>query len=181
MREVEGLCLPSPSRMRLNREGSGNQTTFGPTVNFAKTKLMVAGRNTSEADAGPLKLGEEEVECVEKFPYLESIVAASGTVDAEVDRRIAQASKAFGALRKPVFQDKNLSLHTKRAIYKACGLTVLLYSAECWIPLRKHLRKIDTFHHRYIRATLELSRRDQWTQQSHLPVAGVTLYSSLPE
>ena len=41
---------------------------------------------------------------------------------------------------------------------------MLLYGAECWIPLRKHLWKIDAFHHWCIRVTLGLTRRDQWTQ-----------------
>ena len=49
-----------------------------------------------------------------------------------MDRWIAQASKAFGALRKSVFLDKNLSLCTKRKVYNACVLSVLLYGAECW-------------------------------------------------
>ena len=88
-------------------------TSFGLTVSYSKTKLMVAGREISESDTGPLRI---EVECVEEFPYLGSIITASGRVDTEVERWITQASKAFGALRKPVFQDRNLSLHTKRVI-----------------------------------------------------------------
>ena len=34
----------------------------------------------------------------------------------EVDRRLAQASKAFDALRKAVFMDKTLSLSIKKKI-----------------------------------------------------------------
>ena len=139
-------------------------TSFGLTVSYSKTKWMVAGREISESDTGPLRIGAEEVECVEEFPYLGSIITASGRVDTEVEIRITQASKAFGALRKPVFQDRNLSLHTKRVIYEACVLSVLLYGAECWIPLRKHLQKIDTFHHRCLRVIVGVSRHDQWTQ-----------------
>ena len=37
-------------------------------------------------------------------------------MDRGIEKRIAQASRAFGALRKAVFLDKNLSLKTKRAI-----------------------------------------------------------------
>ena len=109
-------------------------TSFGLTVSYSKTKLMVAGREISESDTGPLRIGAEEVECVEEFPYLGSIITASGRVDTEVERRITQASKAFGALRKPVFQDRNLSLHTKRVIYEACVLSVLLYGAALSAP-----------------------------------------------
>ena len=65
------------------------------------------------------------IESVEQFPYLGSVVAASGKIDADVDRRITQASSAFGALRKSVFLDRDLSLVTKRKVYQACVLSVL--------------------------------------------------------
>ena len=42
---------------------------------------------------------------------------SSGRMDAEVDRRIANASKAFGALRRAVFKDSNLTITTKRKVY----------------------------------------------------------------
>ena len=82
----------------------------------------------------------------------------------DVDRRIAQASKAFGALRKSVFMDKNLTLTTKRRLYDACVVSILLYGAECWTPLRKHEKKLNTFHHRCIRTILGISNRKQWTE-----------------
>ena len=47
----------------------------------------------------------------------------------EVEKRIASASKAFGALRQAVFKDAHLSVNTKRQEYKACVLSVLLYMA----------------------------------------------------
>lgn len=56
-----------------------------------------------------------------------------------MERRIVQASRAFGALRKAIFLDKNLTREIKRMIYQACVLSVLLYGSECWILLRKHL------------------------------------------
>ena len=36
---------------------------------------------------------------------------------------MAQASKAFGALRKAVFLDKDLKLATKKRVYSACPLS----------------------------------------------------------
>ena len=49
----------------------------------------------------------------------------------------AQASRAFGALRKAVYLDKHLKLTTKRKIHNACVLSGLLYGAECWVFHRK--------------------------------------------
>ncbi len=81
-----------------------------------------------------------------------------------MERRIALASRAFGALRKAFFLDRNLRLDTKRRIYQACVLYVLLYGSECWIPLRKHVRKLNSFHHRCIRTILGITNKQQWTQ-----------------
>ena len=74
---------------------------------------------------------------------------------------MAQALKAFGALKKAVFLDKNLSLKTKR---KICVLSVLLYGGECWVLLRKQEKTLNTFHHRCIRSILGISNRQQWSE-----------------
>ena len=75
---------------------------------------MVVGREATDSDKVPIAVEGGVIENVEEFPYLGSVIASSGTVDADVEARIAKASRAFGALRKPVFMDKNLRLETKR-------------------------------------------------------------------
>ena len=61
---------------------------------------------------------------MDEFPYLGTLIASSGRMDVDVDKRVAQASKAFGALRKAVFLDRNLSLSTKWILYNACVLSL---------------------------------------------------------
>ena len=60
-----------------------------------------------------------------------------------------------------------MSVNTKRQrqVYKACVLSVLLYGSECWVPLRRHLRKLNTFHHRCVRAVLGISNQRQWEER----------------
>ena len=48
----------------------------------------------------PLSVGEEEIESVNEFPYLGLQIESSGRVMLDVERQIAQASKAFGALNE---------------------------------------------------------------------------------
>ena len=79
---------------------------------------------------------------------------------AEIDRRIASAARAFGALRC-IFDDQNLSLCTKRLIYSACVVSVLLYGSECWPVLRRDEFRIDGFRHSCLCIILVVSRRDQ--------------------
>ena len=137
-------------------------TKFGLTVSIPKTKHMVVGREATESDKTSITIDGGEIEAVEEFSYLESIIASSGAVDMEVDARIAKASRAFCALRRLVFLDRNLKVATKRRVYDACVLSILFYGCECWTPLKKHLRRLNTFHHRCIWTILGISNQEQW-------------------
>ena len=44
-------------------------------------------------------------------------------------------------------------------------MSTLLYGSECWVPLKKHLRKLDSFHHRCVRMILGISNHQQWIQR----------------
>ena len=59
-------------------------------------------------------------------------------MDADVQGEIVLALRAFGALRKAVFLDRNLRLDTKRKVYQARVLSVLMW----------HVRKLNKFHYR---------------------------------
>ena len=80
---------------------------FGLTVSRAKTRHIVTGRLAEKSDREPIEVDGGKIENVEEFPYLGSVVADSGRIDVDVERRIAQASRAFGTLRKAVFQESN--------------------------------------------------------------------------
>ena len=43
-------------------------------------------------------------------------------------------------------------------------LSILLFGSECWTPLRRHLNRLNGFHHRCIRMVLGITNRQQWEQ-----------------
>lgn len=49
-------------------------------------------------------------------------------------------------------------------VYQACVLSVLLYGSECWTPLKRQLKKLDSFHNRCIRTIMDISNKQQWEQ-----------------
>ena len=53
------------------------------------------------------------VECVSVFAYLGSQISSDRLLDTQLEKRIATASRAFGALRH-VFHDSTLSLTIKK-------------------------------------------------------------------
>ena len=91
------------SRSGMELSATEYQSTcndFGLTVSVPKTKHMVSGRMVVESDMEPISVEGGEICCVEDFPYLGSLIAAS--VDVDVDKRITKTSQAFGALRRTV-------------------------------------------------------------------------------
>ena len=100
---------------------------LGLSINLQKTKLLVVGHNIMDEEKMPLLIGDSLIEYVKAFTYLGSVVASNTRINADVDRRISSASRTFGALRQAVFKDCNLTITTKRQVYQACVLSVLLY------------------------------------------------------
>ena len=96
---------------------------------------MVTGRMIEE-DQEYIAIDGGSIEVVQEFPYLGSIIESSGKTD--VDRRIAQASKAFGALRKSVFLDKNLSLRERCTMLVSC---LCCYMVQNTGPLSASMRR----------------------------------------
>ena len=98
------------------------------------------------------------MDVVQDFTYLGANISRDGQITSEVTRRIARAARVFGCLRVPVFKNKDLSLATKRAVYRAVVLAVLLYGAETWTMKAVHTRRLNSFHNRCIRTILGVTR-----------------------
>lgn len=75
---------------------------------------------------------------------------SSARVGVEVERRVTQAYRTFGTLRRTIYKNCSLTTKTKQAIYEACVVSVLLYESEGWAPLHRHLYRLDVVHHRYL-------------------------------
>ena len=65
----------------------------------------------------------------------------------------------------PVFKNRDLSLATKRAVYRAVVLAVLLYGAETWTMKAVHTRCLNSFHNCCIRTILGVTRYQQWNER----------------
>ena len=138
---------------------------MGLTVSTEKTKGMVVGEGLNESDVRPVQVEGGSVDVVQDFTYLGANISRDGEITSEVTRRIARAARAFRCLRVPVFKNKDLSLATKRAVYRAVVLAVLLYGAETWIMKAVHTRRWNSFHNRCIRTILGVTRYLQWNER----------------
>ena len=80
---------------------------------------------------------------------------------------ISKVARAFGCLQKSIFQNRHLSVETKRKVYKAAVLSVLLYGAETWTIKAGSVRRLSGFHNRCIRTIMGISRyQQQWKEHT---------------
>jgi len=80
---------------------------------------MAFGEGLSVADTAPLQCDCGEIEMVNSFTYLGSVVSNDGDISEDIKSRLSKASCVFGCLC--------LSLETKRAVNQA---TVLCHCME---------------------------------------------------
>ena len=78
--------------------------------------------------------------------------------------RLLGHQELFGALKKSVFQDSSLSRLTKKAVYQAVVLGVLLYMAETCPAKQKDVRRLEGFHHGCLQSILVINRVQQCLQ-----------------
>ena len=95
--------------------------------------------------------GDGFISFTEQFRYLGSMVHYSLTSTADVDSRIESAAKAFGALSRDVFKNRNVSKKAKGTIFVTLVLSMLLYGSECWSMTNAIMAKLTTFYRKRVR------------------------------
>jgi hypothetical protein len=95
-------------------------------INITKTKILSAN-TTSHV---PLNIEGQEIEEVEHFTYLGSIVDQQGGTEADIKARIGKARVAFLQLGN-IWKTKGITC-TKVRIFNTNVKAVLLYGSETW-------------------------------------------------
>ena len=112
-----------------------------------------------------------------RFMYLSSNLSSDCEATSEVKCTLARASKAFGALRVPIF-NSHLSINTKRSVYTAVIISILLYGAETWTLKAPAVRMLTSFHNRCVRTILGVTRYSQWKE--HITTAQFSARFGMP-
>ena len=155
------MVADSPEVLQSVLEHTSNfYKKLGLSINIGKTEFLRYSPSASQnpvnihIDGIPLK----EVSC---FKYLGSHISANCQMDDELNFRLQKATSAFGRLRKKVFENNNLALHTKVLVYNAIVLSSLLYSCETWTLYRHQLRTLESFHMKSLRRIIGVSWKDR--------------------
>ena len=114
-----------------------------------------------------MKLGQLALNTTQQFTYLGSILSSDSDLTNEIQQRVKLASSAFGRLGNRVFFNRNLTVSTKVAVYKAICLSILLYGCESWIPYRRHIKALKAYHIRCLQSILGIR---WWHRKTHTEI-----------
>jgi hypothetical protein len=96
-------------------------------INVKNTKVM---RISSQLSPGTIMIDQKQLENVECFKYLGSILTNDGRYTCEIKSRIAMKKAAFNK-KKTLFTSK-LDLNLKKKLVKYYIWSMALYGAETW-------------------------------------------------
>ena len=152
---ADDAAFPSHTADGLQRSLDVMSETYlraGLIINTTKTEIL----STPSPGAPTFAISGNQLKNCENFTYLGSNLSFSGDLTNEIQRRINLASSAFGRLSKRVFGNKNLMIHTKIVVYNAVVISTILYGCKTWVPYRRHIRILESFHIRRLQLILGL-------------------------
>ena len=128
----------------------------GLKINIGKTEIM----RTEHADRDEITIDNQEVNEVEQFKYLGTLVANNGSLEGELNERLKKANQTMGRLSK-IWQSRRLKLHTKIRLYKSLVRPVLLYGHESWYDNETVSKRFCRFENKSLRRIVGIKWQDR--------------------
>ncbi|XP_055633953.1 uncharacterized protein LOC129774261 [Toxorhynchites rutilus septentrionalis] len=101
-------------------------------------------------DLRPVTVDGDEVEVVDEFVYLGSLITADNNTTKEIQRRIQAGNRAYFALRKTLWS-RRIWRRTKLTVYKTLIRPVVLYGLETVTLLTEDIRALAVFERKVLR------------------------------
>jgi hypothetical protein len=105
-----------------------------------------------------------EIEEIESFVYLGSVVSKNGGTEEDVANRIKKANGAFVQLN-PVRRNHNISKRVKIRIFNTNVKSVLLYACETWKTTNQIIRRLQIFVDKCLRRIMNIKWIDKITNE----------------
>ena len=160
---VDDICLLSHRLRDIQDKTTRLEETarkIGLKVNAKKTKVMRINNKAEEE----VHLQGQDLEDVDDFTYLGSVVSKDGGADKDIKQRLGKARQAFNMLR-PIWKASTYSKRTKIKIFKSNVKSVLLYGAESWKMTEGVKKKLQTFINKCLRHILRVTWPQKITNQ----------------
>ncbi|VDP05458.1 unnamed protein product [Heligmosomoides polygyrus] len=153
------IVLSSQTVMQILQEIAAIALSYGLTINAEQTKAL-----TTDGSPCTLCLENSQIEQVEEFKYLGSLVQQNKVLcSTEIHSRIGKAAMVFGSLTWCLWRKHSVSL---MRVFRSIVMSILLYGAETWVPLKADLQKLEVFQMRCLRRILNVLLRDRITDEN---------------
>ena len=118
----------------------------------------------NQTNSNSITVDGEEIEDVQQFTSLGSVVNKVGSTDQDITARIGKATAAFKALN-PIWRSQGISAQIMICIFNTNVKTVLLYACETWRTITSSIHKLQSFSNRCLRQTLHIKWQDRVTHK----------------
>ena len=142
----------------------------GLKLNISKTKVMVVSKGNENIRAN-IFVGGEQLEQVERYKYLGSVVTRDGRCKEEIKTRLAIAKSAFTRI-KSIVTNRTISISLRKRFIKAYIWSTLMYGCEAWTISREIERKIEAAEMWFFRRMLRISWTERVSNEEVLNRAG---------
>ena len=145
--------------------------SVGLRIHPGKTKLL----RTATTNEEPIELEGNNLEDVDSFCYLGSILDKRGGTEADIKARISKAQISFKSLNN-IWKAKEISVKTKLRIFNSNVKSVLMYGCETWATTKSCTKRLQTFINKCLRRLLRIRWTDRirneevWERAQHVPV-----------
>ena len=114
---ADDICLMSHEVQYMRKKLEALQNAAGRVglnINTGKTQEM----RIQVGDDSLIRTGNENIEIMDYFTYLDSVVSVTGGTEEDIIARIRKAQQAFASLRS-VWKARPISLTTKQRIFNS--------------------------------------------------------------
>jgi hypothetical protein len=132
-------------------------------MNVEKTKLMRISRKPLPVK---ITIDQKQLENMETFKYLGSILTNDGRCTCEIKCRIAMAKCAFNKKRIPF--TSTLDLELRKKLVKCYVWSIALYGAENWTLRAVYQKHLESFEMWYCRRMVKISWTDHVNNENVL-------------
>ena len=151
---ADDVALTSSSKKQMAEKTeivAKTSSKIGLKINVSKTKILKINSNNND----PITVEGENLEVVEKFTYLGSVIDHQGGTTIDVQTRINKARFSFSQLNN-IWNSGNISYKTKLRLFNSNVMSVLLYGSETWFLSKRSQSSLQVFINKSLRRILKI-------------------------